>query len=152
MWLFFDAKIQYIFLKQQFNASFKNSVAQKLKYTKKLGKRQVFVWWAVLDLNQRPLPCHRSALPTELTTQKIFNFSAKCCKFAKKQKYSTSNKTIISNFFIFCKIIANISKIFVMFPKKMQTKVCTFWSYWADFNRRPIDYECLYLPVLEDIT
>lgn len=28
-------------------------------------------WWTVLDLNQRPLRCQRSALPTELTLQTV---------------------------------------------------------------------------------
>ena len=29
------------------------------------------IWWTVLDLNQRPLRCQRSALPTELTLQTV---------------------------------------------------------------------------------
>ena len=38
---------------------------------KKTHPFRCVIWWTVLDLNQRPLRCQRSALPTELTLRTI---------------------------------------------------------------------------------
>lgn len=44
-------------------------------------------WWPRLDLNQRPLPCQGSALPTELRDQQKRNYTQ---KFSKRiQKFLT---------------------------------------------------------------
>ena len=52
-------------------------------------EQSLCVWWAVQDLNLRPLPCKGNALPTELTARR---------KYLRESSLNTIFSGAMSNF------------------------------------------------------